>query len=287
MSANSTIDRVRELVDPIVADLKLDLYDLEFRGGTLRVTIDTPPNSPSGVDLEQIALVTRLVSRELDHHDPVPGHYTLEVTSPGLERTLRLPAHFQRELGKTVSVRLRDTGNADRRFQGVLQRADEQGGADPGGHEEPAAQHLTAGRPPRQHRGDGHEEEEREPERHRHPVEVRLAHRELGAPDRLGDEREHGAEQHDERGAEQQRGLHVLGPEGAKRRRDLERAREQFEQAFHRVESLATEEEKAVALAEEVGVKMAELRSACDDLEAVMADGFWPLPKYREMLFIS
>ena len=127
MSANSTIDRVRELVDPIVADLKLDLYDLEFRGGTLRVTIDTPPNSPGGVDLEQIALVTRLVSRELDHHDPVPGHYTLEVTSPGLERTLRLPAHFQRELGKTISVRLRDTGNADRRFQGVLQRADDQG----------------------------------------------------------------------------------------------------------------------------------------------------------------
>mgnify|MGYP003347099313 FL=1 len=50
---------------------------------------------------------------------------------------------------------------------------------------------------------------------------------------------------------------------------------------------MATEEQKAVALAEEVGVKMAELRSACDDLEAVMADGFWPLPKYREMLFIS
>ena len=67
----------------------------------------------------------------------------------------------------------------------------------------------------------------------------------------------------------------------------LKLRREQFEQAFHRVESLATEEEKAVALAEEVGVKMAELRSACDDLEAVMADGFWPLPKYREMLFIS
>lgn len=123
MSANSTIDRVRSLVEPIVADLKLDLYDLEFRGGMLRVTIDTPPNSPAGVDLEQIALVTRLVSRELDHHDPVPGHYTLEVTSPGLERTLRLPEHFHREVGKTVSVRLRDTGNAERRFQGVLTRA--------------------------------------------------------------------------------------------------------------------------------------------------------------------
>ena len=125
MSANSTVDRVRSLVEPIVADLKLDLYDLEYRGGIMRVTIDTPPNSPGGVDLEQIALVTRLVSRELDFHDPVPGHYTLEVTSPGLERTLRLPAHFQREIGKTVSIRLRDTGNADRRVQGVLVRADE------------------------------------------------------------------------------------------------------------------------------------------------------------------
>jgi ribosome maturation factor RimP len=123
MSANTTIERVRALVAPIVADLKLDLYDLEFRGGTLRVTIDTPPGSEGGVTLESIALVTRLVSRELDHHDPVPGHYTLEVTSPGLERSLRLPEHFMREVGKTVSIRLRDTGHDDRRIQGQLVEA--------------------------------------------------------------------------------------------------------------------------------------------------------------------
>ena len=114
MSDQTTLDRVRTLVLPIVADLHLDLYDLEFRGGTLRVTIDTPPGSPGGVDLEQIALVTRLVSRDLDHHDPVPGHYTLEVTSPGLERSLRTPVHFQREVGKTVNVRLRDTAEIGR-----------------------------------------------------------------------------------------------------------------------------------------------------------------------------
>jgi ribosome maturation factor RimP len=112
--------RVRALVAPIIADLHLDLYDLEFRGGVLRVTIDTPPGSESGVTLESIALATRLISREFDHDDPMPGHYTLEVTSPGLERHLRLPAHFQRELGKTVAIRLRDTGSADRRVQGVL-----------------------------------------------------------------------------------------------------------------------------------------------------------------------
>jgi ribosome maturation factor RimP len=108
---------------PILNDLTLDLYDLEYRGGVVRITIDTPVGSASGVNLENIALVTRLLSRELDHHDPVPGHYTLEVSSPGLERSLRVPAHFQREVGKTVSIRLRDTGNADRRIQGVLTAA--------------------------------------------------------------------------------------------------------------------------------------------------------------------
>ncbi len=123
MTDNSPIERVRALVMPILNDLTLDLYDLEYRGGVVRITIDTPVGSASGVNLENIALVTRLLSRELDHHDPVPGHYTLEVSSPGLERSLRVPAHFQREVGKTVSIRLRDTGNADRRIQGVLTAA--------------------------------------------------------------------------------------------------------------------------------------------------------------------
>ena len=126
MSETQTLDKVRALVAPIVGDLQLDLYDLEFRGGTLRITIDTPVGSTAGVDLDTIALATRLIGREFDHHDPVPGHYTLEVTSPGLERTLRTPAHFQRELGKVVALRLRDTTNADRRVQGVLTAADDQ-----------------------------------------------------------------------------------------------------------------------------------------------------------------
>lgn len=126
MSDASNLKRVRSLIEPIIADLKLDLYDLEFRGGTLRVTVDTPAGSTGGIDLEAIALATRLIGREFDHHDPVPGHYTLEVTSPGLERTLRTPAHYQREIGKTIAVRLRDTVNVGRRVQGVLIAADEQ-----------------------------------------------------------------------------------------------------------------------------------------------------------------
>ena len=126
MSDSTTLARVSRLVTPILVDLHLDLYDLEFRGGTLRVTIDTPPGSEGGVNLEAIALATRLISRELDHEDPVPGRYTLEVTSPGLERQLRTPTHFQRELGKTVALRLRDIGEGgERRIQGTLVAASE------------------------------------------------------------------------------------------------------------------------------------------------------------------
>ena len=119
--------RVRELIEPIVADLGLDLYDVELRGGLLRVSLDTPAGSDGGVTLDTLALASRLVSRELDHHDPVPGRYTLEVTSPGLERPLRTPAHFRREVGKVVAIRLSDVGHDDRRVTGTLVAADDTG----------------------------------------------------------------------------------------------------------------------------------------------------------------
>jgi ribosome maturation factor RimP len=125
MTDSPVVERVRALVEPIASDLDLDLYDVEQRGGTMRVTLDTRPGSPASVDLDQLALATRLISRELDHEDPIPGRYTLEVTSPGVERTLRTPAHFRREIGKTISVRLRDVEGDDRRVQGVLVAADD------------------------------------------------------------------------------------------------------------------------------------------------------------------
>ena len=119
------VDRVTSLVAPIVTDLGLDLYDIEYTGGIVRIVVDTQPGGPTGVSLENIALITRLVSREFDHSDPVPGRYTLEVTSPGLERTLRLPRHFVREVGKTVAVRLSSALDGQRRIQGDLVSASE------------------------------------------------------------------------------------------------------------------------------------------------------------------
>jgi ribosome maturation factor RimP len=118
--SEAVVARVTAMVAPLVADLKLDLYDLEYRGGVLRITVDTPVGSAGGVTLDDIALLTRMIGRDFDHDDPMPGHYTLEVTSPGLERTLRTPTHFQREIGKLVNLRLRDVAAGDRRVQGVL-----------------------------------------------------------------------------------------------------------------------------------------------------------------------
>jgi len=133
MVESAVLGRISELVEPIVNDLGLDLYDLEFISGVVRVVVDTKPGQqgengqPAGVDLEKIGLLTRLVSREFDHAEPVAGRYTLEVTSPGLERNLRLPRHFMREVNKQVSVRLNTAldESGTRRVHGVLVSADE------------------------------------------------------------------------------------------------------------------------------------------------------------------
>ena len=99
------------------------MYDLEYNGGIVKITVDTPPGSPGGIDVDQLSQCTRLISRELDHDDPVPGHYTLEVSSPGLERNLRLPRHFQRETGKSAAIRLQNVMNGERRLSGVIESA--------------------------------------------------------------------------------------------------------------------------------------------------------------------
>ena len=95
--SDQTIERVTALIAPEVTAAGLSLYDLEHAGGVLRVVVDRP----GGVDIEAIAAITRAVSRLLDEHDPLPGHYTLEVSSPGLERRLRVPAHFAGAVGET------------------------------------------------------------------------------------------------------------------------------------------------------------------------------------------
>jgi ribosome maturation factor RimP len=119
----SISDRLHVIVDPICAELDLELVDLEYTGGVVRVTIDRP----GGLDMDLIAQATRAISRAFDEHDPIPGRFTLEVSSPGLERTLRTPAHFQRAVGSTVRVKTRPGVEGERRVDGVLASVDQDG----------------------------------------------------------------------------------------------------------------------------------------------------------------
>ena len=93
----AVVDRVRGVVLPLLSERSLDLYDIEMSGPVLRVVID----AGDPLDLDVLSDVTRAVSRALDEADPISGRYTLEVTSPGLERTLRTPRHFAGAVGAT------------------------------------------------------------------------------------------------------------------------------------------------------------------------------------------
>jgi ribosome maturation factor RimP len=82
---------------------------------------------PGGVDLDSVSEATRQVSSLLDRHDPMPDRrYTLEVSSPGLERPLRTPEQFSRALGEQVMVRTQPDAGLERRVRGVLVAADDE-----------------------------------------------------------------------------------------------------------------------------------------------------------------
>ena len=107
----------------LLSVLGLDLYDLEMVKGTLNVVV----NAPGGVDLERLTTASRQISEWLDVNDPIAGRYTLDVSTPGLERKLRTPQHFATTLGEIVTLRELRPGEATRRLEGPVVAVDETG----------------------------------------------------------------------------------------------------------------------------------------------------------------
>ena len=105
----------------LLSELGLDLYDLEMVKGTLNVVV----TRAGGVDLEALTKANRAVSEWLDVHDPIAGRYTLDVSSPGLERKLRTPAHFISSIGEVVTLRERRGDEPTRRLEGTVVAADQ------------------------------------------------------------------------------------------------------------------------------------------------------------------
>ena len=113
-------DQLIELLQPVVVNLGYELWELEYAarsgGGLLRLYID----SESGITLEDCERVSRAVSETLDTTDPIQGQYTLEVSSPGLDRVLRTAEHFSRFVGERARVETTMPVDGRKRFVGRL-----------------------------------------------------------------------------------------------------------------------------------------------------------------------
>jgi ribosome maturation factor RimP len=126
MAWESTEKEVRELARAVAEAAGVELYDLELgRKGprwVLTVYIDRPGGS---VTLADCQAVSEQLGAELEAADPIPRAYTLEVSSPGLDRVLRTAEHWARSLGSRVRLSLREAREGRRRFRGRLVSAEE------------------------------------------------------------------------------------------------------------------------------------------------------------------
>ena len=113
------------LLAPLIADLGLELVGIEFspgRGGSLlRVYVDAPERPVTIDDCER---ASREISALLDVNDPVAGRYTLEVSSPGLDRPLFTPDQFRRFVGEAVKINVNLPLDGRRRFHGTIREID-------------------------------------------------------------------------------------------------------------------------------------------------------------------
>lgn len=109
-----------EVLEPLAAERGVEIVTLEIVGArkspTIRVYIDTD----HGVGFDELASTQAWVNEVMDSIDPFPGAYMLEVSSPGIDRPLRTPAHFQRCLEQEVSVRTNGPVNGRSSFKGTL-----------------------------------------------------------------------------------------------------------------------------------------------------------------------
>ncbi len=128
MGDDSIVSQVWELAAPLVADEGLEIFDIEFRreergGWVLRLFLD----KQGGLNLNDLTHVSRQLGDLLDVHDVLQKSYTLEVSSPGVNRLLKRPEHFTRFLGKKIRVRTREKIEGRKSFLGLLKETTQDG----------------------------------------------------------------------------------------------------------------------------------------------------------------
>lgn len=118
-------EQLETLLAPVIASIGLELLGLEYAphrtSALLRIYIDAPERV---VTIDDCEAASREISATLDVHDPITSHYTLEVSSPGLDRPLFKPAHFARFVGEPAKVSVHVPVGTRRRFQGPIVSVD-------------------------------------------------------------------------------------------------------------------------------------------------------------------
>lgn len=120
-------EKLIALTEPLLGQLGYELVDLEYAPGRSSAVLRFFIDRPEGINIEDCERVSHEVSALLDVEDPVPSAYTLEVSSPGADRILRTPAHFQRFIGERIWVELKVPREGRRRFTGQLETAGDAG----------------------------------------------------------------------------------------------------------------------------------------------------------------
>lgn len=119
------IQQIQAMLEPILSSLGLTLWDLEFKKDgpkwLLRIYID---RDEGGVTLNDCEAVSRDLGTILDVEDIIPHAYTLEVSSPGLDRSLTKPGHYRKCIGSRIRIKTYNAINGDKVFRGVLKGLD-------------------------------------------------------------------------------------------------------------------------------------------------------------------
>jgi ribosome maturation factor RimP len=116
-------EEIEALLTPLVNELGYELWGLEYlpqgKHSLLRIYIDCE----RGINIDDCELVSHQISAILDVEDVIPGHFTLEVSSPGLDRQLFKAEHYQRYLGHEIKLKLYQPLEKKRKIQGVIKKA--------------------------------------------------------------------------------------------------------------------------------------------------------------------
>lgn len=124
----NALDEVKDLAEAVTRRRSLRLWDVEVGGRPGQSVLKVYVDAEGGVDLDTVAEVSEELSRGLDLRDPIPGRYTLEVSTPGLERTLKSSEHFRLSVGRAVVLKtINPLVDNSHRIDGEIASADDRG----------------------------------------------------------------------------------------------------------------------------------------------------------------